>query len=392
MTPVDADAETLDVAIIGAGLCGLQLATLLQPAGGRLAVFEARARIGGRILTVAGGALDLGPTWFWPRTQPRMTQLVAELGLPSIRQHDDGRALYHDQADQPPRTVAAADLHGGAQRLDGGMARLAAALAERLPAGTLRLQHRLRELVRQGDHIELQMRRGAEAVALRARQVVLALPPRLVDESIRFTPALPAPLRAALRETPTWMASAAKAAMQYPTAFWREAGHSGNAFIRHPQAVLCEIFDACSPLGGTAALAGFFDLDPAQRQLLRAHLPRLLRGQFAQLFGPVAADGELHTYDWAEDPLTCSAHDRAEQVTMHPLYGDARLTAPQWDGRLLIGGSESAAGGGGYLEGALEAAARIAGQLVPRAHPSADAPSIGASLINPGTFQAETGR
>lgn len=362
-----AETGTLDVAIIGAGLCGLRLATLLQPSGARIGVFEARARSGGRVLTVADGAIDLGPTWFWPRNQPRMTQLVAELGLPGVLQHDDGRALYHDRADQPPRTVAAADLHGGAQRIDGGMARLAAALAERLPTGTVRLQHRLRALARRDDHVELAIECEAETVAVRARQVVLALPPRLVDETLRFTPALPAPLCAAMRETPTWMASAAKAAMQYPAAFWRAAGHSGNAFIRHPQAVLCEIFDVCGPDGGPAALAGFFDLDPAQRRLLAPHLPRLLRGQFAQLFGPAAAAGTLHQYDWAEDPLTCAALDRDEPVTVHPLYGDARLTAPQWDGRLLLGGSETAARSGGYLEGALEAAARLAGQIIPPA-------------------------
>ena len=383
-------AETLDVAIIGAGLCGLQLATLLQPSGRRCAIFEARMRVGGRILTLADGAIDLGPTWFWPRTQPRMTQLVAALGLSSFAQHDDGRVLFLDASADAPRTVAAADLHGGAQRLDGGMGRLTAALAQRLPAGTIRLQQRLRALIRRADHIELHLQRGAETTVVHARHVVLALPPRLAHETIHFTPELPAPLRAALRETLTWMASAAKAAMQYPAAFWREAGHSGNAFIGHPQAVLCEVFDACNPLDGRAALAGFFDLDPAQRQLLSPHLPRLLRSQFAQLFGPAAADGTLYHYDWAEDPLTCGALDRAEAVTMHPLYGDARLAAPQWDGRLLIGGSESAGRSGGYLEGALEAAARIAAQLASRTPPSTGA--SGARNVETEMSQAGTGR
>ena len=381
--------EMLDVAIIGAGLCGLQLATLLQPSGRRCAVFEARPRVGGRILTLSDGAIDLGPTWFWPRNQPRMTQLVATLGLACFAQHDDGRALFLDASTEVPRTVPAADLHGGAQRLDGGMARLTAALAERLPAGTVRLKHRLQALVQKRDHIEMHLQCGADTTALRARQVVLALPPRLVDETIRFTPELPAPLSAALRETLTWMASTAKAAMQYPVAFWREAGHSGNAFIGHPQAVLCEVFDACNPLNGRAALAGFFDLDPAQRQGLSIHLPRLVRGQFAQLFGPAAADGIVYHYDWAEDPLTCSALDRAEAVTLHPLYGDARLAEPQWGGRLLFGGSESAGRSGGYLEGALEAAARIAAVLAPQAPPTTGAG--GARHVEADPPQATTG-
>jgi monoamine oxidase len=75
---------------------------------------------------------------------------------------------------------------------------------------------------------------------------------------------------------------------------------------------------------------------------------------------------------------------------MHPLYGDARLAAPKWDGRLLIGGSESAGRSGGYLEGALEAAARIAAQLASRTPPSTGA--SGARNVETEMSQAGTGR
>ena len=60
----------LDTAIIGGGLCGLTLARYLHGQGKEFALFEARARLGGRIYTVtdkkSGLAIDLGPTWFWP--------------------------------------------------------------------------------------------------------------------------------------------------------------------------------------------------------------------------------------------------------------------------------------------------------------------------------------
>lgn len=362
-SPAVLPAPMLDVAIVGAGLCGLRLATLLQPSSGGIGVFEARERFGGRVLTVADGAIDLGPTWYWPSTQPRITRLIAELGLPTFAQHDDGRVLQLRDPAHDPETVAIPGLHGGARRISGGIARLTQALAQRLPPGSVHPRHRLLAAAWRGDHVELELQHGDAVLSVRAGQLVLALPPRLIDETIRFTPQLPAPLRAALRETPTWMATAAKAAMRYGTAFWRTDGHSGNAFVRHPQALLCEVFDACDEVTGSAALAGFVELDPAQRQMLGAHLPRLLRGQYARLFGPAAADGELYGYDWAADPLTCGALDRHEPATTHPRYGDARLDAPQWDGRLLIGGSETAASGGGYLEGALEAAARLAAQL-----------------------------
>ncbi len=357
-----ASAPLLDVAIIGAGLCGLRLADLLRPSGAHIAVFEARARIGGRVLTVDGD-LDLGPTWFWPVTQPRITRLVAELGLPSFAQHDDGQVLLLNDPDRAPQMMVMPELHGGAQRITGGMTRLTQALAQRLPVGILHLNHQLLAAVRRADHIELELQHGNIRLTLRTRQLVLALPPRLIEACIRFTPELPAPLRTALRATPTWMACTEKVAMRYAQPFWRDDGYSGNAFIQYPQAVLYEVFDACDAYTGSAALAGFVDLNPTQRRIFRSGLPLMLRSQFAQLFGPRAEQGELHSYDWAEDGLTCSVLDRNEVLTMHPDYGDARLSVPQWDGRLLIGGSESADSGGGYLEGALAAAARIAAQL-----------------------------
>lgn len=74
----------LETAIVGGGLCGIALARSLQQRGGSFALFEARHRLGGRVLSArsrTGLALDLGPTWFWPDTQPLLTGLIAELGL-----------------------------------------------------------------------------------------------------------------------------------------------------------------------------------------------------------------------------------------------------------------------------------------------------------------------
>ena len=59
----------LDTAIVGGGLCGLVLARSLRRQGRVVALFEARPRLGGRILSVTGAssglAMDLGPTWYW---------------------------------------------------------------------------------------------------------------------------------------------------------------------------------------------------------------------------------------------------------------------------------------------------------------------------------------
>ncbi|MCY1691189.1 NAD(P)/FAD-dependent oxidoreductase [Exiguobacterium sp. SL14] len=61
----------MHIAVIGAGISGLYLATRLQELGHNVTIYEARDRIGGRIETVDFDltgqtyAFDLGPTWFW---------------------------------------------------------------------------------------------------------------------------------------------------------------------------------------------------------------------------------------------------------------------------------------------------------------------------------------
>lgn len=366
----------LDVAIIGAGLCGLRLAGLLRAAGRRPVIFEARTRLGGRVLSVGDAALDLGPTWFWPDTQPRILRLLDELGLRHFAQHDDGRVLRLDDPNRAPDEQPFPGLHGGARRLAGGMKRLIEVLAQSLPADRVRLGHRLLAVAAHQDGVELRLDKAGGEITVRARQLVLALPPRVVETTVQFTPELAPELRAALRATPTWMATAAKAAMAYGESFWRGASHSGNAFVTHPQAVLCEVFDACDEAAGSAALAGFVELAPAQRQLFRVGLPLMIRSQLAQLYGPAAESGELHLQDWADEPLSCSALDRETPLKQLPAYGDARLAVPYWSGRLHFGGSETAGSGGGYLEGALEAATRIAARVLSDQRSPAPSPRL----------------
>ena len=164
----------LDVAVVGGGLCGLALAHSLQARKRDWALFEARPRLGGRVLTVAssrGLPLDLGPTWFWPNTQPSVARLVADLGLSTVAQADDGQVLLLDDPNRAPRLVAfdprtaspapegtpaqPGALHAGARRLAGGMGALVAALERRLDPARLRLEHALEAVTDFGTYIEL---------------------------------------------------------------------------------------------------------------------------------------------------------------------------------------------------------------------------------------------
>lgn len=360
----------LDIVIVGGGLCGLALANTLQETGREFALYEARKRLGGRILSasssIAGMTLDLGPTWYWPDTQPRIVRLVANLGLAGFAQHDSGAVLHLNEADSKPRVVTVDGVHGGAMRVEGGAAAIVDALAAHLPTQSLHLGQELYCVRDRGDHAELYFHSGNSTNIVQARNVALTLPPRLLEEHVSFDPPLESPVREAMRTTHTWMADQAKVLVGYAQPFWRNNGQSGNAFVTHDQTVLGEIFDACDRAGGKAALGGFFSLPPQFRANIHPEaMPLLVSSQLVQVFGMSAGLGEQHMQDWATEPYTCSTLDLTPPDS-HPEYGNPILRQRLWRNKLHFGASETAGYGGGYMEGALEAAARIHRNIPPR--------------------------
>lgn len=357
---------SVDIAVVGGGLSGLSLCRMLVDKGKQAHLFESRDRLGGRVESVtsgAGGAQgDLGPTWFWPTHQPRISALIDALGLPHFAQHDPGDVLVLEQAAGAPRQVQAEQLHGRARRLTGGMGTLVEALAAEIPATQIHLGHVLHQVEQTSDGLRLSF----DGATVTAAQLVVALPPRLVDERVRFVPDLPQALHAAQQATPTWMATQAKAVLSYSGPHWREAGYSGNAFVQHEQAVLGEIFDACDPRAGLHALGGFFAMPPDRRRNYRKGLSMLLSSQISQLFGPVEPVAPPHVRDWADEPFTCSTRDLHEHSTTpnHPRPAPSPLQDAYWDERLWFAGSETALDETGYMEGALAAAERVAQALL----------------------------
>lgn len=356
----------LDTAIVGGGLCGLALASGLQAQGRTFALFEARPRLGGRVLSIpsekAGMRVDLGPTWYWPDTQPGMTRLVADLGLVSFAQHDGGTVLRLHDHDKRPAATENESVHSGARRVEGGMASVIEALAQKIPADRLHLEHALTVIFDRGDYVELHFRQGDSLLVVPARRAVLAMPPRIVEEQVRFEPSLDDNLIEAMRETYTWMAGEAKGIIAYDRPLWREAGYSGNAYVMHEQAVFGEVFDACDATGTRAALGGFLALPASLRESFKAGLPMLMGNQMGQLFGPELEHGEQHYQDWAVESYTCSRRDMIPPDD-HPHYGNPYLRQPVWDGKLFFGGSETASYAGGYMEGALDSARRLVREI-----------------------------
>ena len=82
------------------------------PANVDFVLLEARNRFGGRILTVdetgrpAADGFDLGPSWYWPRMQPAIAELIAELRLPAFGQHSDGDVIFERMSREGPQRYA----------------------------------------------------------------------------------------------------------------------------------------------------------------------------------------------------------------------------------------------------------------------------------------------
>ncbi len=350
------DTATL---IIGGGLCGLTLADALERQGQDYLLVEARDRFGGRIASAShmGAQFDMGPAWVWPG-QPRIAALVERLGLRAFPQYATGAQTFEDASGAIHRGRGMASAEGS-WRIAGGVSALVSALESRLPVGAKRVNAKVTHLAQSDGMVAATF---ADGQTLRARRVVLALPPRIAA-GLTYDPPLDPETLAEMEAVPTWMAGQAKAMAIYATPFWRDAGLSGDAISRLGPMV--EIHDATPAEGGLGALFGFIGV-PAKMRVDAGRLRLQVLDQFARLFGlDAAAPLALELKDWAKDRLIATPAD-ANLPASHPLYTLSPAMSDIWDHRLILSGTETAPQFGGYLEGALEAAEHALRQLEPR--------------------------
>lgn len=360
----------LPVAIIGGGLAGLHAARLLHAAGVGFRLFEARERLGGRILSAdaagrpAEDGFDLGPSWFWPAMHPAMAATVAELGLAAFPQHDEGDVLIERQPNRPPQRFAGFRQEPRSMRLAGGTGALVRALAAGLPEGCIRLGARVTQIALRDGHARLAIEHaGGGSESITAAQVIAALPPRLLEANMDFDPGIDADTRLRWRDTPTWMAPHAKFVALYDRPFWREAGLSGTA--QSLVGPMGEIHDATSA-SGAAALFGFLGIDADRRAAAGSPvMTRACVAQLARLFGAAAGQPRATLLmDWTTEPLTATEDDRLGGA--HPLPWQGSWVSGPWRDRLSLAGSETSASDPGYLAGAIDAGARAARETLRR--------------------------
>lgn len=363
--------QTARIAIIGGGLSGLYAAFLLEQKGIKgYVLLEVRNTLGGRIeffsvsgqptsdTAIASNAIDridLGPTWYWPLFQRQLDRLIHDLGLACFEQHETGDMLLELSLNDPAIRMQGYSNSPTSMRLVGGMSALIEALQLNLDSTRIITGQKVCRLHSTDHYVELDSEDASCLVSrFRVEHVLLAMPPRLVADSIEFTPALPQILVQQWRATATWMAPHAKYIAIYETPFWREQGLSGKA--RSERGPLNEIHDASMP-GGSAALFGFFGVPARVRKNVPAEVMRsLCRAQLKRLFGPNAATPKAEfVKDWAWDPYTATVAD-LDDASHHAETPPTSVSTGPWRGRITGIASEWSPQYPGYVAGAIEAA------------------------------------
>ena len=211
--------------IIGGGISGCTMARHLTKHQLDFKLVEAQSTLGGRIQSTKQG-LDLGPTWYWPH-QHSVKTLLSELQLSFFDQYTQGDYVYQQAANTA--ISRGRDQQGMlSHRVAGGMGAIIDALTKTFPEENILLNSPVINIYTQDDlwHVELII-----GETLTCKKLWLAIPPRKVASLLKESSVSPA-LLSHLQAQQTWMSAQAKFVAVYDTAFWREAGLSGQGFSR----------------------------------------------------------------------------------------------------------------------------------------------------------------
>jgi len=357
------------VTIIGGGLSGLLVGYRLAQKGIEFKVVEANQRLGGRILskTTANGdsdqvshpAIDLGPSWFWPG-QKHISRLIQELEMSEFVYSQTGSgAAVIEYADGTVEKRQGGGSMVGSYRLTGGMYHLIQKLINGIKADAFLTNTRVTHIKRISTGTTIVGSCNGDSTSINSEHVVLAVPPRVVADTIEFIPGLSGDYLARLKSVPTWMAGQAKFVAVYNEAFWLKDGLSGDGMSQ--RGPLVEIHDASPKAGGPFALFGFVGVPAAQRLNHGKEIQSAAVAQLARMFGEKAKKPvSTHFKDWAFDSLTATELD-LDGPGMHASAGQDLITIPEYG--VFWAGTETAVDlnhSNGYLEGAVEAGERAA--------------------------------
>ena len=346
-------SEHHSVIIVGAGLSGLYCAWQLQQKQQDVILLEARNRTGGRILSTdyKNSLFDMGPAWVWPHLQPRLNPLMKNLNLETFIQYTSGAMLYEKKPNEIEHYNGQSS-HSESYRISGTSQQLIETLQSRLPESDIHLNTLVQSINK--ENMEVKTIRDGKTFHYTADNIILALPPRLIQQNITFNPPIAEEMTNIWKSTPTWMSGHCKIMFIYDKPFWRDKHLSGEVFSHCGP--LSEIYDASPSSEEYYALSAFVGLNVHQRKQLDKN--RLIDSSMAQLqrlFGDESQNTcDIQLKDWSLDENTTTEIDLISPM-QHPQYPE---DAPRhfWDEKVMLAGTEVAREHGGYLEGAIESA------------------------------------
>lgn len=282
---------------------------------------------------------------------------LLELGMDTVFAENADRysllyALFYIHSGKGTDVLLGSD--GGAQdtRVDGGMQRLATAMAAGLD---VRLSHPVSRVEWTPDGVTVRCDVDGHTHTFSSRRVIVTTPPALTRE-IAFEPALPEARAALHRGMP--MGAAGKCIAVYDAPFWRDEGLSGQCVSDEGP---CHVtFDSSGPSGRPGVLMGFLEGDEARAMAKLSPDDRRARVLqcFARYFGDKARSPSQYIDKlWEQDPWAKGCYGAFFPPGLMTEHGPALRASV---GPLLWAGTESASVWSGYIDGALSSGERAA--------------------------------
>jgi monoamine oxidase len=264
-------------------------------------------------------------------------------------------ALFYAHSNADLETLLAVDRGAQQDRVVGGSARVAEAMAAALGERVV-LGHPVRQIRQAGTRVRVTARDGSE---YQGDVAVVTLPPTLAGR-LEYDPPLPSWRDQLTQRMPA--GSVIKAYAIYTEPFWRRDGLNGQA--ASDTGPVKVTFDNSPPSGRPGVLMGFLEGQEARTWARRSEAERrdAVIGCFVRYFGPVAARPEQYVErDWMAEEFTRGCYGAHFAPGVWTSYGHA-WRAPA--GRIHWAGAECAPRWNGYMEGAVRsgeaAAAAIA--------------------------------
>lgn len=352
-----------DVIIIGGGLLGLTAAYFLKKNGFTVQVLEANNYLGGRIKTIitdTNMALEMGATWVFD--DPNLKALLSELELSLYPQFTSGNALYETSRIQKPQLFDANQMTGGQiyHKVIGGTSQIITSLSNYVGLENIELNTVVVEVEDKDEYIKITTK---DKKIFKSKNVIIALPPKLLESTISFLPELPSNSGIIRQKTHTWMADAVKFSIEYKQPFWREKGFAGLAISN--VGLVREVQDHINGENNAYGFTGFISLLTNQFHMPKEQRKEMVVNDMIRLFGNEAS--AVINYEdtiWVNEQFISSGINVNNGMYAHQNNGNKEIVALQFQDKLYFIGAETSLSNPGYMEGAVSSAKDVVRKIV----------------------------